>query len=166
MSLLPFVITSRPYRSLGPTGLRVLLGVVIAANAFGAIIFLLVGAWPVSGFMGLDVLALYLAFRVSYAQMRAFERISVNQTQVTIECADAAGKLATCSLPSYWAQVDFEGDEESGNIALRSHGKSIPVGQFLPGFERAIFADTLRKALRDARSLLPDAQPQDVPHAE
>ena len=155
-----------PHRSLNRAGFLVLMAFLGAISFAAGLAFLSMGAWPVSGFMGLDVLALFLALRVSYSQLRAFERISIHQSQVTIERADASGIVTTCSLPSYWAQVDFEGDEESGRIALRSHGKSIPVGQFLPGFERAIFADTLRTALRETKSLLPGAQPQDVPHAE
>lgn len=158
MSQTPFVITSHPHLSLGPQGFRLLLGVVIAANGFGAVMFLLMGAWPVSGFMGLDVLALYIAFRISYSQAHAYERISISQAQVTVERADAAGSVTSLTLPSYWAQVEFEGDEEAGMVALRSHGKSVPVGVFLPGFERAMFADTLRKALREARTSLPDVQ--------
>lgn len=146
-----FRITSYPYRSLGPLGYRVLFAVVIGANLFGGIVFLAMGAWPVSGFMGLDVLALYLAFRVSYRQAKAFERIQIRDGLITVERSDMHGKVTTESLPSYWAHVQFDGDEEGGDVALRSHGRSVGVGRLLPGFERAVFADTLRKALADAK---------------
>jgi uncharacterized membrane protein len=140
-----------PYRSLGPRGYRVLFAVVIGANLFGGLVFLAMGAWPVSGFMGLDVLALYIAFRISYRQALAFERIAIRDGLITVERSDSRGAITTETLPSYWARVDFEGDDESGNVALRSHGRSIAVGRMLPGFERAMFADTLRKALADAK---------------
>ncbi len=152
------VITSHPHRSLGPSGYRVLLGAVIAANVIGAVVFAIAGAWPISGFMGLDVLALYLAFRFSYAQARAFERISISSTSFTVERCDARGRSSMVSLPSYWARVNFEGDDTGGEITVRSHGKSIPVGEHLPGPERHVFADTLKQALFEARQSVPAGQ--------
>lgn len=149
------VLTSHAHRSLGPTGYRVLLGVVIAVNAVGALAFGLAGAWPVSAFMGLDVLAVYVALHMSYAQARAFERISINCYSFTVERCDARGKLSEISLPSYWARVTFEGDDTGGEITVRSHGRSIAVGEHLPGPERQVFADTLKKALLGARQSVP-----------
>jgi len=153
-----FRITSYPYRSLGPRGYRVLFAIVIAANLFGGIVFLAMGAWPVSGFMGLDVLALYIAFRISYRQALAFERIAIRDGLISVERSDMHGNVTTETLPSYWARVDFEGDDESGDVSLRSHGRSIAVGRMLPGFERAMFADTLRKALADAKRSTAEVQ--------
>jgi uncharacterized membrane protein len=152
------VLTSHPHRSLGPAGYRVLLAVVIGVNAVGAVVFAIAGAWPVSGFMGLDVLALYLAFRFSYAQTRAFERISISSSSFTVERCDARGHSSMVSLPSYWARVNFEGDDTGGEITVRSHGKSIAVGEHLPGPERQHFADTLKRALFQARQSVPSAQ--------
>ena len=153
-----FRITSYPYRSLGPRGYRVLFAVVIGANLFGGLVFLAMGAWPVSGFMGLDVLALYIAFRISYRQALAFERIAIRDGQVIVERSDMRGTITTETLPSYWARVVFEGDDESGDVSLWSHGRSITVGRMLPGFERAMFADTLRKALADAKRSAAEVQ--------
>ena len=158
MSEEALILTSNPHRSLGPTGYRVLLGVVIGVNAIGAIIFAIAGAWPVSGFMGLDVLALYIAFRFSYAQARAYERISISSSTFTVERCDARGNTSMVSLPAYWARVNFEGDDTGGDITVRSHGKSIPVGEHLPGPERQLFADTLKQALFQARQSVPAGQ--------
>jgi uncharacterized membrane protein len=158
MSEEALVLTSHPHRSLGPAGYRVLLGVVIGANVIGAIVFAIAGAWPVSGFMGLDVLALYLALRCSYAQARAFERISISSSSFTVERCDARGNTSTVSLPSYWARVNFEGDDTGGEITVRSHGKSIAVGEHLPGPERQHFADTLKQALFQARQSMSAGQ--------
>jgi uncharacterized membrane protein len=97
------------------------------------------------------VLALYIAFRISYRQALAFERIAIRDGQVIVERSDMRGTITTETLPSYWARVVFEGDDESGDVSLWSHGRSITVGRMLPGFERAMFADTLRRALADAK---------------
>lgn len=132
-------------------GFRVLFGFVIVANGIGAIYFSLLGAWPVAGFMGLDVLAFLVAFRLSYAQARAFERISIDGQTITVEQHTMKGAATRQTLPSYWAHVVFVGDETGGEIVVRSHGKSIPVGRHLPGPERQIFAERLTQALREAR---------------
>lgn len=152
MSALPLVITSHPYRSLGSAGFRVLLGVVVAANATGAIYFSALGAWPVAGFMGLDVLAILVAFRLSYAQARAYERISIDPGHIVIEHCDARGRTTREEMPSYWAQIVFDGDDEQGAVWVRSHGRSVPVGTHLPGPERHLFATRLRQALREVRA--------------
>ena len=53
----------RPHRSLTPSQFRLLLVFVALAGAVPTVPFVLMGAWPVAGFMGLDVLAIYLAFK-------------------------------------------------------------------------------------------------------
>ena len=158
MTVTPLVITSHPHRSLGLAGFRVLFGVVIVANGIGAIYFSLLGAWPVAGFMGLDVLAFLVAFRLSYAQARAFERISIDDQRITVEQHSMKGAASRETLPSYWAQVVFSGDETGGDIVVRSHGKSVHVGRHLPGPERQLFAERLKQALREARSSVSNAE--------
>jgi len=128
---------------------------VIGVNAVGAIVMLSLGAWPVAGFMGLDVLAVYIAFRLSYGQMRAFERVTINDEALVVERVDVKGRRREWRFPSYWVSVFFEGDEETGatTVTLRSHGRSLEVGQYLSPFERKSFADTLKQALYEAKSL-------------
>ena len=48
-----FEVLIHPYRSLGREGFRILLCVVIAANAIFAGVMLWLGAWPVLAFLGL-----------------------------------------------------------------------------------------------------------------
>ena len=44
-----------PHRSLTPAGFWAVMGVLIAANFVAGVMFLALGAWPVLGFLGLDV---------------------------------------------------------------------------------------------------------------
>ncbi len=137
-----------PYRSLGPEGFRWLFRVVVAANVAGAAIIMSLGGWPVLGFMGLDILFVYVAFRMSYAQARAFERVTIDREALTVERVDPKGLRREWRFPAYWVSVWFEGDEERGTVTLRSHGRALEVGSFLSPFERKSFADALREALR------------------
>ena len=60
-----FNITVLPYRSLSKKDLKTMLIVCFIFFSIG-IFFWSIGAWPVFGFLGLDVLCLYLAFKINY----------------------------------------------------------------------------------------------------
>ena len=55
-----------PHRSLSATGFVIVMALVGGVSFAAGIAFLLMGAWPVFGFFGLDVLLIYLAFRANY----------------------------------------------------------------------------------------------------
>ena len=147
-----FDVTSYPHRSLGVEGFRALLFVVIVLNLIVSTVFVLAGAWPVAGFLGLDVLAIYVAFRLSYAQAAAYERITIAGAHVVVERVDERGGRQEWRFPTYWASVWFEGDETRGTVTLRSHGRSVEVGSYLSHFERMSFANVLREALRVSKA--------------
>ena len=60
-----FAATLTPHRSLSPRGKRVVIGLVAALALVPGIVFYVAGAWPVVGFMGLDVIAIWVALTVS-----------------------------------------------------------------------------------------------------
>src|SRR5258705_8068255 len=64
-----------PHRSLNRTGFLVLMAFLSTVSFAAGLAFLLMGAWPVLGFFGLDVLAIYWAFRVNFRRARATEEI-------------------------------------------------------------------------------------------
>ena len=45
-----------PHRSLGPKGFMILMGLLCAVNFGTGMMFWMLGAWPIMGFCGLDVL--------------------------------------------------------------------------------------------------------------
>jgi uncharacterized membrane protein len=81
-----------PHRSLPPAafhGLMLLLGLVSLAMGIG---FFLLGAWPVCGFFGLDVAAVYVAFRLSYRSARQREILRLAGDDFTVERVDIYGE--------------------------------------------------------------------------
>jgi uncharacterized membrane protein len=146
-----FDVVIHPYRSLGAFGFKLFMGVLIAVNVLFAGVMVSQGAWPVAGFLGLDVLAVYVAFQLSYDQARAFERITINGETLTVERVDRNGGHREWTFPSYWVGVWYEGGETDAKVLLRSHGRTLEVGAFLSPFEREDFAAALRKALSDAK---------------
>src|SRR5689334_4026424 len=86
--------TLRPHRSLSPTAFRLMMVVVIVANLVISAFFLARGAFPVTGFLGLDVLALWVAFRVNYHAARAEEHIVLTPLQMQVERRSPNGESA------------------------------------------------------------------------
>ena len=69
---------SRPHRSLGPARIPDPDDCHSGAVSFVAgFVFLLIGAWPVFGFFGLDVVLIYLAFKLNYRAARLYETIDL-----------------------------------------------------------------------------------------
>ena len=81
-----------PHRSLGRTGFMILIGALLFGWAVTGIIFLSYGAWPIFGFFGLDVLAVYVAFRLNYRAARAREEVSVSRTALDIRKTAPSGR--------------------------------------------------------------------------
>src|SRR3979411_3460873 len=73
-----------PHRSLNRTGFLVLMGFLSVVSFAAGLAFLLMGAWPVFGFFGLDVLVIYWAFRVNFRNAKASEEIRVTPSELRI----------------------------------------------------------------------------------
>jgi len=73
-----------------------------------------------------------------------------------IERFGARGDLRREEINPYWLRVEHEDPELLGaELALVSRGQRWVVGGFLGAEERAGLADSLRRALREARNAIP-----------
>lgn len=126
-----------------------LLAFVFFATGLG---FMLIGAWPVMGFLGLEIVLLYLALRWNLLLAGRHETVTLTREALTVERVDPWGIRSTETLEAYWARVELD---RRGRLEILSRGKSLVVGQFLAPEERADFADALRAALAQARSATP-----------
>ena len=137
----------RPHRSLPPAGFVVLMAVLGAISFAAGIAFVLIGAWPVMGFFGLDVALVYLAFRINYRSARRQERFRLAEDTLTVERIGVRGDRRRWSFQAYWARIVFEEtDEDSNTLAIASHGRSLTVASFLGAGERRAFAGVLTDA--------------------
>jgi len=142
----------RPYRSLSPTGFWVIMAVLAVWSFIGGIVFLSVGAWPVIGFVGLDLALVWFAFKASYGDRR-YERVQLIGGTLTVERVDRRGAQARYEFPSYWLRVSLEElNEGSNRLILSSHGRHVALGSFLSPGERAAIAATLQEALARSRA--------------
>lgn len=143
----------RPNRSLSPAGFRVVMGAMAAMSLIPGVIFLSQGAWPVFGFLGLDVLAVYVAFKLSYAQGKAREFVRVTSQDLDIRRLDHLGRQVSAErFPSYWARVAMDDPPEpDSQLSISASGRATTVGRFLSAEERVSLANALRDALARAR---------------
>ena len=141
-----------PNRSLGRFGFHLLMGaIVLVSGAIGAA-FVVAGAWPVTGFLGLDVLLLYLAFRWNYRQGRRVEFIRLDGAELAVRRVEPSGRRREWRFDAYWVLVTI--DERSRQLTLSSHGQSLVVGAFLSPEERLEVRKALCAALAAQRQLL------------
>jgi uncharacterized membrane protein len=142
-----------PNRSLGGRGFVALMIGLAALSFVGGIVFISVGAWPVFGFLGLDVLLIYAAFRASYRSGRLVETVRLTDDALEVRRVDAYGRGAAWRVPPLWAKVEVDNPEEHDcRVTVRSHGQSIVLGAFLSPPERKELAAALRAALSRLRS--------------
>jgi uncharacterized membrane protein len=142
-----------PHRSLGRTGFVVLMCLIGGISFAAGLVFFIAGAWPVMGFFGLDVLLVYIAFKVSYRSAAAYEQVTMTPSTLTVRKVSHRGKVAEWTLNPVWVRLQREANEEFGieRLFLVSHGRRLPVATFLGPQEKASFASALSAALGEAR---------------
>jgi uncharacterized membrane protein len=143
-----FNATLVPHRSLSRDGFRLLMAVLVAANlALGVPIFVL-GAWPVIGFMGLDVALVALLFRLNYRSGRLTETLTLTDSDLIVTRIDPEGLVEATRLDAYWLRIDMDDPpEHESRLTLISRGSRLVVGRFLTPDERLQVAQALRAAV-------------------
>jgi uncharacterized membrane protein len=142
-----------PHRSLNRTGFVVLMAFLGLVSFAAGTAFWLMGAWPVFGFFGLDVLAVYWAFRVNFRAAKASEQISVTPSELRVRRISHRGDVVEFVFNPLWVRLDRQVHEEYGveKLYLVSKGRHLAVGSFLGPDEKASFAKALTAALHAAR---------------
>ena len=142
-----------PHRSLSGTGFLLVMALVGTLSFVGGMFFFLLGAWPVVGFLGLDVLLVYWAFRANYRTAAAFEEVTVTASELRVRRVSHRGQVAEWTLNPLWTHLDRESHEEFGllRLFLVSRGRRLAVAGFLSPKEKESFATALTKALSEAK---------------
>ena len=142
-----------PYRSLGHYGFALFMAAVALMSVAAGVVFLLLGAWPVFGFLGLDVLVLYVAFRINFRDARAYEEVTVTPSELTVRKVSPRGDVAEWSANPLWVRLEREMHEEFGlqRLCLVTRGHAFPIASFLCPDEKASFATALAAAIHEAK---------------
>lgn len=142
-----------PHRSLSATGFVIVMTLVGGTSFVAGMTFLLMGAWPVFGFFGLDVALIYFAFRANYRAATAYEEVSVTASELRVRKVSHRGQVSEWTLNPVWVQLDREVHEEFGieRLFLVSHGRKLPIAAFLGPQEKESFAAALAAAIGEAK---------------
>ena len=141
-----------PHRSLGPKGFMVLMGAVTLVSFATGRFFYLLGAWPVIGFMGLDVALIYVAFKLNFHALKLYETVDLTHEALTVTRVAPSGKAQSWSFNPYWVRLSLEPRlGRSSELSIASHGKRLVFAKFLTDEEREDFASALSSALASAR---------------
>ena len=143
-------VTLTPHRSLSREGFVAIMVILVVLNFVGGMFFFVVGAWPVTGFMGLDVVLMWWAFRRNFSDAKRAERIIVEDDLVTLQRLSAAGAKESIEFNRRWLKVELEFDEAReivGRLLLSYRGSLTEVASFLGADERQSLSKALRQAL-------------------
>ncbi len=141
-----------PPRSLSPRGFNRVMLFFGVMSFIPGLIFYFMGAWPIVGFLGLDVLAVWAVFKLNFRSQTARTYVRVTAEAVDVRKVDGWGRERSARMPAHFARVEFD-RAATGPDALRlaSSAKAYPLGEHLTPRERETFARRLSQAISDAR---------------
>ena len=115
--------------------------------------YMMVGAWPVFVFLGLDVLLLYWAFSINYHSAKAYEEIIVRRDALIVRRVPSRGRIEEMSFNPFWAKLHISKDDEGvvTKISLTAKGEQSDIGTFLNPEDKTTFARAFGAAVVEAR---------------
>ncbi|MGX9966377.1 DUF2244 domain-containing protein [Roseomonas sp. F4] len=145
-----FEAFSTPSQSLSARGMRLLCLFSAMGAAVPGGLFLILGAWPVLGFLGVEVtLVLGLVALHRRWAARAWETVQLTERQLRVVTADGRGGRREAVLQPYWTHVMLE--EQAGGVArlaLVQRNRRVELGGFLSDAEKRDLGEALATALR------------------
>tara|TARA_B100000989_G_scaffold101296_1_gene74007 strand:+ start:63 stop:491 length:429 start_codon:yes stop_codon:yes gene_type:complete len=118
-------------------------------------IFFLQGAWPVVGFMGLDVLLIYWAFKSYFRHAKAYEHVQLDNDYLHLEHVDAKGRAQHWQLEPGMMRVLREGEGRKAPLRLYAQGSTVELGRYIADDEKNYICTQLKEALRLRLKALP-----------
>ena len=141
------VITLWPYRSLSQRGFQILIAILAGLMTFIGLGFYLLGAWPVVGFLGLEIIIVWYAFKWNYRSGQLVETVFISPKQVDITRTDWRGRSKTICLDGVWIKAELDTkDKRRCRLYLRQHANKMEIGAFLPSAEKPSLATALNEA--------------------
>jgi uncharacterized membrane protein len=141
-----------PHRSLSERGFIVLIAVVTLANSCSAAVFVAMGATLVPIFLAIDVLAVIVAFMVSFSAARRVERVQVTARDIRVTHEAPNWSKIVWESPTAFTRVSVEKEEQrTVGLRLALSGREWPLAQALSPRERGEFAEALQQAIWEAR---------------
>ena len=146
------IITLWPHRSLSQRGFTILLLILGSLAIAIGLGFFLIGAWPVIGFMGLELLVLYAAFRLNYRDGKASEQLMIHASGLDLIQISPTGEQHRQSFASHWLTAELTPQKgRRAKLMLRHHHDHHEIGAFLPPAEKKAIHKLINQRLEAAR---------------
>lgn len=142
-----------PHRSLSPAGLRRVIAALLLLSATVSTGLWFVGAWPVVGFNGAEMLLAVVLLRRNARERRREERLVLSDTGLHILRTDLGGRQTSRRLDSAWLNAVLQ--DRPGRapaLLLVERGRQLEVGAALGEDEKRDLAAALRAALHRHRN--------------
>lgn len=148
-----FAATLTPHRSLSRNGLRWVIAIMAIGASIPGIIFFSLGAWPIVGFMGLDVLAVWWALSASTRDGRQMETLTLWPDELELKRTKPNGQEELLRFNPLFVKlvIDRDFNERTQALHLRSRDADTVIGAFLNPDDKASFAKAFGTALKKAR---------------
>lgn len=144
------VLDAKRNRSLTDAELRKAFWLVAFVSLMIATVWSAMGAWLVLPFAGLELAALYIAFRSWSRRADDYERVVIHGDRLSVE-SRTSGRVRRFDANRHWTQVIVKDGVRGRQVSLRSHGREIEFGTLLSEGARIQAARKLRDHLRVER---------------
>jgi len=134
--------------------MRVVIAIVAVAATIPGIVFFSLGAWPIVGFMGLDVALIWWAMSAHQNDGKRYEEITLWPDQLELKQVDGKGKQMLRRFNPLFVKlvIDRDFNERTTGLHLRTRDEDVTLGTFLNQDEKSSFAKAFGTALKRARS--------------
>ncbi len=142
-----------PHRSLSPRGVRLVIGAVCCVSLCTTTVFWTLGAWPIAGFNGGEIMLAMVLLRMHARSTKQRELLLLSGSALRILRTDASGQASERSLPPGWLNVTLQ--ERAGRVPglyLSSRGQTVEVGAALGEPEKRDLAQALTDAVHRLRN--------------
>lgn len=125
------------------------IALIAGLCAIPAFLFLSMGAWPVFGFLGLDIAIVFGAFHFNHRAARAYETVILTENTLSVRHVTPSGKARAFELDPNWAKLQVKRSEDGvEDVVVKSRDKAVAIGRFLSPGEKESFAEAFAPALR------------------
>ena len=100
-------LTIWPHRSLSPRGFALVMAALGSLAFCIGLGFFLLGAWPVIGFLGLEILVVWGAFKLNYRAAKRRQHLTATTKKLKIENVSPEGDRETTEMPTAWVQIEL-----------------------------------------------------------
>ncbi len=137
-----------PYRSLSARGMRIVIGCVCLVSLCTTTMFWRLGAWPIAGFNGGEVLLAVVLLRAHARSAREREQLLLSRETFRVVRTDWQGRAREWRLQPAWLRVTLqERPGRAPGLFLNVRHQQLEVAELLGEHEKRDLAQALIDAV-------------------